>query len=84
MKVDAKLCTQRPYTYNDTFSKNFKEEIDKLRDVEFIYKIEHSNWVSPMVVVPKKNGKMRVCINLKKVNAATIRDHFPLLIIEHL
>ena len=28
--------------------------------------------------VPKKNGKLRVCVNLKKVNAATIRDHYPL------
>ena len=27
---------------------------------------------------------MQVCINLKKVNAKTIRDHYPLPIIEHL
>ena len=41
-------------------------------------------WVSPIVVVLKKNGKLRVCINLKKVNAATIRDHYPLKITKHL
>ena len=35
------------------------------------------------MVVPKKNGKLRVCINLKKVNAATIRDHYPLPITNH-
>ena len=35
------------------------------------------------MVVPKKNGKLRVCINLKKVNAATIRDHYPLPITDH-
>ena len=40
-------------------------------------------WVSPLVVVPKKNGKLRVCINLKKVNDATISDHYPLPIIDH-
>ena len=40
-------------------------------------------WVSPLVVVPKNNGKLRVCINLKKVNAATIRDHYPLPITDH-
>ena len=49
----------------------------------FIYKIEHTPWVSPLVVVPKKNGKLRVCINLKKVNVATIRDPYPLPIIDH-
>ena len=32
----------------------------------------------PIVIVPKKNKKLRVCVNLKKVNAATIRDHYPL------
>ena len=40
--------------------------------------------MSPILVVPKKNGKLRVCINLKKVNAATIRDHYPLPITQHL
>ena len=39
--------------------------------------------MSPIVIVPKKNGKLRVCVNLKKVNAATIRDHYPLPIIDH-
>ena len=60
-----------------------KEEIDKLLDVGFIYEIEHTEWVSPIVIVPKKNGKLRVCVNLKKVNAATIRDHYPLPFTEH-
>ena len=35
------------------------------------------------VVLPKNNGKLRVCVNLKKVNATTIRDNYPLPIMEH-
>ena len=35
------------------------------------------------MVVPKKNGKLRVCVNLKKLNAATIRDNYPLPITDH-
>ena len=46
-------------------------------------RLTHTDWVSPIVVVPKKNGKLRVCVNLKKVNAATIRDNYPLPITEH-
>ena len=83
LKVYAKPSRQRPYTYNETFAKKIKEDIDKLREAEFIYEIEHIEWVSPIVVVPKKNGKLRVCVNLKKVNAATIRDNYPLPIIDH-
>ena len=58
MKEDVKPIRQRLYTYNDTFAKKIKEEIDKLKEAEFIYEIEHTDWVSPIVVVPKKNGKL--------------------------
>ena len=80
MVKDSKPTKQRPYTYNDTFAKKIKEEIDKLEEANFIYEIEHTNLVSPIVVVPKKNGKLRVCVNLKKVNATTTRDNYPLSI----
>ena len=83
MKEDARPSKQRPYTYNDHFAKRIKEEIEKLKEAEFIYEIEHTHWVSPIVVVPKKNGKLRVCVNLKKVSAATIRDNYLLPIAEH-
>jgi len=35
-------------------------------------------WLSPIVVVPKKNGKIKVCVDYKKLNATTIIDPFPL------
>ena len=31
-----------------------------------------------IVVVPKKNGKIRVCMDYRKLNAATVTDTFPL------
>ena len=54
-----------------------------MKEVGFIYEIEHTPWMLPIVVVPKKKGKLRVCINLKKVNAAPIRDHYLLPITDH-
>ena len=60
-----------------------EEEINRIREVGFIYEIKHTEWVSPLVIVPKKNGKLRVCMNLKKVNTATIRDHYPMPIMDH-
>ena len=83
MKEDAKPRKQRPYTYNENFGRKIKEEIDKILDAEFIYEIEHKEWVSPIVVVPKKNGKLRVCVNLKQVNAATVHNNYPLSITDH-
>jgi hypothetical protein len=30
------------------------------------------------VVIPRKNGKFKMCVDLKKINAATKKDPFPL------
>ncbi|MCO5557472.1 hypothetical protein L7F22_011037 [Adiantum nelumboides] len=68
---------------NPKYAKIIQEELEKLIKCGFIYPIEHSEWVSPIVIVPKKNGKLRVCVDLKKVNAATRRDHYPLPYLEH-
>jgi hypothetical protein len=39
-----------------------KEELQTLPDVNFIYPISNSKWVSPVVVVPKKESKWRICV----------------------
>lgn len=38
-----------------------KEELQKILDVGFIYPIVNSDWVSLLVIFPKKNGKCRIC-----------------------
>lgn len=55
-----------------------KAELEKLLQAGFIRPVEITDWVSPMVLVKKKNGKLRVCIDYRKLNQATQKDHFPL------
>ncbi len=38
----------------------------------------HSPWTTPMVLVPKKNGTLRICIDYCKLNAVTRPDPFPI------
>jgi len=38
--------------------------------------------LSPIVVVPKKNGKLKTCINFRKLNAATKKIPYPLPFID--
>lgn len=59
-----------------------KEELQKLFNVGFIYPILDSGWVSPLVVVLKKNGKWRICVDYRALNKATKKDHFPLPFID--
>ena len=51
-------------------------EIDKLLRVAFIRPMEKATWLNPIVVGPKKNGNIWVCVDYRKLNAATIRDAF--------
>ena len=53
-----------------------KEEIDKLLRVGFIRPVKKATWLSSIVVVPKTNGKIRVCVDYRKLNVATIIDAF--------
>ena len=69
---------QMPYRMNPNFSKTVKEEIDKLFDAGFIFAMENSEWVSPIVISIKKNGKLRICVDYRKLNKATKKDHYPL------
>ena len=61
-----------------------KEKIERLLKAKFIETARYVEWLSNIVPVKKKNGKLRVCIILKKVNVATIRDHYPLPITNHM
>ena len=55
-----------------------RAELERLLQAGIIKPVEISDWVSPMVLVKKKNGKMRVCVYYCKLNYCTQKDHFPL------
>ena len=68
---------------NPNLREILKEELQKLLNAGFIYSISDSEWVSPLVIVPKKNGKWRVCVDYRALNKETQKDHFPLPFIDH-
>ena len=88
--ISANLCTHHIYIkeyccpvrqpqrrMNPALKNIAKEELQKLLDVGFIYPISDSQWVSPLVIVPKNNGKWKICVDYRELNKATQKDHFP-------
>ena len=55
-----------------------KAELERLLQPGFIQHVEITDWVSLMVIIKTKNGKLRVCVDYWKLNACTQKDHFPL------
>lgn len=45
-------------------------------------KIGPTSWVSPLVVVGKASGEPRLCLDLRRVNEAVIRERFPMPVVE--
>lgn len=55
-----------------------KEEIEKLLKAKFIKPTRYVEWLSNIVPVMKKNGKLRICIDFRSLNSATPKDEYPM------
>nr|GEV44992.1 hypothetical protein [Tanacetum cinerariifolium] len=75
--------TLRPYRHPPTQKHAIEVMVKELLDTGVI-RDSHGPFYSPMVMVKKKDGTWRTCIDYRKLNNATIKDMFPIPIIEEL
>ena len=61
-----------------------KEEVEKQLKVSFLTMIAYSDWVANIVLVPKKDGKVCICVDYRDLNRANCKDNFPLPYIDTL
>ena len=54
------------------------EEVTRLLRIGAIKEVQYPEWLANVVVVKKKNGKWRVCIDFTDLNKACPKDSFPL------
>jgi len=66
------------YRMNPNYAMVVKQYLHKLLATDFIEPIEQKTWLSPIVVVPKNNIKLHICIDFRKLNATTRKDPYPL------
>ncbi|KMQ84394.1 krab-a domain-containing protein, partial [Lasius niger] len=62
-----------------------REEVDRIiKEMKSQGVIEESRspWVSPVVLVKKKDGSFRFCVDYRKLNSVTVKDSYPLPRIE--
>ena len=50
-----------PFALKDSID----QELDRLENADIITNVRYSDWAAPIVVVPKKDGKLRICGDYK-------------------
>ena len=71
--VKQKLRRMKPET-----SLKVKEEVKKQFDAGFLAVAQYPEWVANILPVPKKDGKVRMCVDYRDLNRASPKDNFPL------
>ncbi|MDO9013470.1 MAG: RNase H-like domain-containing protein [Polynucleobacter sp.] len=66
-----------PYRAGPHISNLQKKTVDELLK-DGVIRPSSSPWTSPVVMVSKKDGSMRFCVDYRKLNALTKRDQYPL------
>lgn len=72
---------QQPYRSPAIYRERVSEMIDKMRE-QGVVQPSSSPWASPIVLVPKKDGSQRFCVDYRRLNAITRKDVYPLPRIE--
>ena len=55
------------------------QELDRLQKTGVLEPIDHSDWVAPIMTVPKRDGQVRICKEYKvTVNLVLDVDQYPL------
>ena len=56
-----------------------KQELARMKKLGVISKVDKPTcWCAGMVVVPKKSGEVRICVDLKPLNESVLRETHPL------
>ena len=74
---DSAPIRQGPRRLPLTKKQAAEEEVQRMLDMGVI-RPSTSPWSSPIVLVQREDGKLRFCIDYRKLNAVTKKDSFPL------
>ena len=77
MTDDARPVRQKPYrhsNFDEDFLRGLVAELQKAG----LIRPSESDWISPVVLVKKKDGGLRMCIDFRRLNSVTRRDPYQL------
>ena len=67
----------RPYRMSAESHRIVEQECDAMLE-KGVIRDSKSPWSSPVVLVTKKNGEVRFCVDYRRLNSLTVKDSYPL------
>ena len=74
----ARLVKQKLRRLHPRWSLQVKEEIKKQLSVGFLSVVEYLEWLANVILIPKKDDNIRVCVDYRNLNKASPKDDFPI------
>ncbi len=82
--VEGRPIKQRAYGVFDPKKLEFQKQHIEALLKEGIIRKSKSPWASPVILAKKKGGKFRFCGDFRKLNGRTVKDSYPLPVIDDL
>ena len=73
----ARPVHQPPYRLPYAYREGVKKELQEMLPAEII-EPSLSEWSSPLVVVHKEDGSLRLCVDYRRLNTVTQPDAYPM------
>lgn len=71
----------RPYRLSHKERDQVREMVGEMLEAGIVRE-STSEYASPVILVRKKDGRMRMCIDYRMLNSVTIKEHYPMPVIE--
>ena len=78
IRAGSRPVKQRLRRFDEEKHRTIGEEVQKLLEAGFIKEVSHLEWLANPVLVKKKNGKWRMCVDYTGLNKACPKVPFPL------
>ena len=76
IKTWAKSFQQQLRKMHPKLEPLIQNEVKNLLDTKIIFMVRNSEWVANLVLVRKKLGEIRLCIDFKNLNRASDKDNY--------
>ncbi|XP_026420294.1 uncharacterized protein LOC113316297 [Papaver somniferum] len=78
LNPNVKPIRQRIRKISTAYHEQIDKELQKMMNSGIIRPAKYPEWIGNMVIFPKKNNRIRICIDFSDLNTACPKDSFPL------